>query len=462
MKRRLIFTSICVLIGIVPAIAQFPVAPSLNAAIEAALAYNTQIKNQTLEQRKSTEAARAVWNKYLPQLSATAAYAYLNHDLKIDVPTVQLPLSGAQLFEGSTTLHNKGNVFLAGLTAKQVLFSGGQILYGAKAMEAKNEGDRLMSETHKDEVIRDVIQSFDQLRLLKQAEQLMDEMEIRFQKETERVEKAIAQGLAVPYDRDKLKLASLNLASRKSELEGKKELLYLKIGVLTGYDTAQIQAVQYELIPVTFDLNPGVADRNEWKALSAYEKALDYKLKKERGSLLPTLGAFASYGYGSLFQASSSFPLTAAGDIQGRLRLNEATVSPNWLVAAVFRWELFGGFERRHKIHEVKTDREILNNRKQDAARMLNLQIQNNRINYQQQMNQVAIASQKVTIADHNLSSADKQYKLGLINVTERLTAESDWYEAKLEQVQALVNQRQAALQAYAGAAPLQSFIQIQ
>ena len=161
MKRRLIFTSICVLIGIVPAIAQFPVAPSLNAAIEAALAYNTQIKNQTLEQRKSTEAARAVWNKYLPQLSATAAYAYLNHDLKIDVPTVQLPLSGAQLFEGSTTLHNKGNVFLAGLTAKQVLFSGGQILYGAKAMEAKNEGDRLMSETHKDEVIRDVIQSFD-------------------------------------------------------------------------------------------------------------------------------------------------------------------------------------------------------------------------------------------------------------------------------------------------------------
>jgi outer membrane protein TolC len=87
MKSRLIFTSICVLLGIVPAIAQFPVSPSLNAAIESALAYNTQIKNQTLEQQKSAAAAKAVWNKYLPQLSATAAYAYLNHDLRLDVPT---------------------------------------------------------------------------------------------------------------------------------------------------------------------------------------------------------------------------------------------------------------------------------------------------------------------------------------------------------------------------------------
>jgi hypothetical protein len=38
--------------------------------------------------------------------------------------------------------------------------------------------------------------------------------------------KAIEEGLAIPYDRDKIKLASLELDSKRIELQGKRKLVF--------------------------------------------------------------------------------------------------------------------------------------------------------------------------------------------------------------------------------------------
>jgi len=440
--------------------AQVNVSPSLKAAIDAAVDNSAVIRNETLNLEKADNARKAVWNKYLPTVAANATYAYLNNDLLLDIPAVTLPLTGTKIFEGSTRTHNEGNVFAAGITAKQVLFSGGQIMNGAKALEASNEGNRYLAELNKDELIKDIIASFDQLRLLAEAEALLKESDVRLQKETERVEKAIAQGLAVPYDRDKIKLASLNLSAKQAELAGKKELLHLKINTLTGYDEAQINAVDYSLNSIEVDTELNTEARSELKAMNAFSKALDYNLKKEKGSLLPTVGAFASYGYASLFNANTTLSLPLSGN-QAQLNLNQATLSPNWMIGGMLKWELFGGLERKHNIEAVKIDQHILANKKEDAQRMMNLQLKNNLVNYRVQTSQLAIADQQEKIATNNLITAEKQYKLGLIGVTERISAENDIYEASLNKVQTLIKQRQAALNAYAAAAPLTDFIQV-
>lgn len=460
MKKKIVAAILLSSLGWKAAQAQINVSPSLKEAIDAAVASSKVIKNEDLALQKAGNEARAVWNKYLPVVSANATYAYLNNDLLLDIPTVTLPLTGAQLFEGSTRTHNEGNVFAAGVTAKQVIFSGGQIMNGAKALEAKNEGSQYMSELKKDELVKDVIYSFDQLRLLDQAELLLRESDVRLKKETERVEKAIEQGLAVPYDRDKIKLASLNLESKKAEISGKKALLYIKISSLTGYDDAQIAAVDYALVPIQVDTELDINERNELKAMQSFSKALDYSLKKEKGSLLPTVGAFASYSYASLFNANTTFPLPISGN-QAQLNINQATLSPNWIVGGMLKWELFGGFERKHKIEAVKIDQHMLSNKREDATRMMNLQLRNNMVNYKVQMDQLSIADQKEKIAGNNLITAEKQYKLGLIGVTERISAETDIYEVSLNKVQTLINQRQAALEAYAAAQPLIHFIQV-
>mgnify|MGYP002423937296 CR=1 FL=1 len=109
----------------------------------------------------------------------------------------------------------------------------------------------------------------------------------------------------------------------------------------------------------------------------------------------------------------------------------------------------------------IKIDQHILSNKQEDAARMMNLQLRNNMVNYKVQTDQLSIADQKEKIAGNNLITAEKQYKLGLIGVTERISAETDIYEASLNKVQTLINQRQAALESYAAAQPLIHFIQV-
>jgi hypothetical protein len=74
----------------------------------------------------------------------------------------------------------------------------------------------------------------------------------RLQTETKRILKAIEEGLAIPYDRDKIKLASLELDSKRIELQGKRKLVFRKIRYLTGYTDSEINTVHYNLAPYNY------------------------------------------------------------------------------------------------------------------------------------------------------------------------------------------------------------------
>src|SRR5690606_22906991 len=233
-------------------------------------------------------------------------YGYLKSNGNLDIPTFNVPMTDFNLFEGSTDFKTKGQAFHGGIMAKAVLFSGGQIHYGAKALEYQNKGNALMMDLKADEVIKDIILSYDQLQLLNSAESLIDESEKRLNKETERVEKAISVGLAIPYDRDKIKLTTLELETNRTEVQNKKQLLALKISQATGLSIEEILQTSYEVEPIVIFEELSSENRNEIKALEAYQQATQYVVKKEKGSLLPTVGAFGGYSYTSVFNSDVS------------------------------------------------------------------------------------------------------------------------------------------------------------
>lgn len=140
-------------------------------------------------------------------------------------------------------------MFIGSVMAKTVLFSGMQIPNGANAIKQKAIGTAYLKDSEKDAIIKDAINTFDQLKLINEIEKLINDSDKRLQTETKRVSKAIEQGLAIPYDRDKIKLALLELESKKIEFTGKRSLLYKKLQYLTGYSDSEINSVQYELIP---------------------------------------------------------------------------------------------------------------------------------------------------------------------------------------------------------------------
>lgn len=88
--------------------------------------------------------------------------------------------------------------------------------------------------------------------------------------------------------------------------------------------------------------------------------------------------------------------------------------------------------------------------------------MEKNKVEYNTTLHKVDIAIQREKIAQNNNEIASKQYRLGLINVTERLGAENDIYKESLNKVETVIEQRNAAIEVYRSSGKLSNFIKIQ
>lgn len=428
--------------------AQIVISTSLEEAVNKALEKNSSIKNKELEIEKINLQKKGVWNKYIPTVEASALYSYFDNKVSLDATPFTVPILNIPLLDGKKTFDNYGNIFHGGIMAKTILFSGMQIPNGAKALEQKAKGATYLKESEKEVIIKEVINTFDQLSLLNEVEILLNDSEKRLQSETKRVSKAIEQGLAIPYDRDKIKLASLELNSKKVELEGKRKLIYRKISYLTGYSEPEIKNIKYNLVPYLLPSNQlNTENKQEIKALESYKLAYEYLLKKEKGTYLPTLGAFGGITYSSVFDAHTKTPVITGLNKALNLDLNEMTISPNWMIGAAMKWELFAGFERKHKVHEAKINIEQVQNQIDDTKEKLELLLENNYVNYTVLNQKMEIVTQQEIVAKNNLTMAIKQYKEGLINISERLEAENDSYKIAVNKINTLIEQRLSAIE---------------
>lgn len=427
---------------------QIAVSSTLEEAIQKAIEKSTSLKNKDLDIEKLNLQEKGVWNKYIPTIEASALYSYFDNKLTVDLPTATIPIVNYPLFDGKTAFKNYGNIFTGSVMAKTVLFSGMQIPNGAKAIKEKTKGTVFLKESEKDAITKEVINTFDQLELLKVIDKLIKESENRLDTETKRVTKAIEQGLAIPYDRDKIKLAALELSSKKIELDGKRKLIYKKIQYLTGYSISEIDHVQYTLAPYLItDEKLSTQNKQEIKALESFKLAYEYLLKKEKGTYLPTLGAFGGVSYSSLFNANATTPIVTGINQALYLGLNELTISQNWIVGAAMKWEVFSGFERKHKVHEAKINIEQVQNQIDDTKEKLELLLEKNLVDYTVLTQKIDITQQQEKVASNNLNLAIKQYKEGLINISERLEAENDSYKAAVNKTNTLIEQRLAAIE---------------
>ncbi len=463
MARRILASTLAAAAALL-AQAQLQLPAALQAPVEQALRHNRTIANKQLELEKADLERRTVLNKHLPSVSARAGYAYLDNHAVIDLPGYRLPLTGYELFSGKSTVDSQGNLAHAGITATGLLFSGGQVRNGAKALGARMTGDSLMLELDRDALVAEVVAGFDKLHLVRASELLLEEAGRRLDKEAERVEKAVANGLAVPFDREKIKLARLQLEAKRTELHGNKEMLLQLLVHLTGMSTAEVDAVDYSLQPLAWRETADASGRAELQALQAYQLAGQLAVRKEKGSYLPMVGAFAGVSGTSLFNGSSRFNLSGmpAPLAEPEMKLNELTLGPTWLVGIGLKWDILAGNERRHKVKQAELALEQVGNRLADSREKLDLQLGQKRTAYRTRMRQLDIAEQQEQVAGNGLTLARQQYAQGLISVNDRLAADNDYLQAAQGRVEALVNQRQSALEAWMAAGPIAAGITFQ
>ena len=277
--------------------------------IQLSLQKSYSLKNANNDLMIDSIETKAIKQNFIPTLTMNGGYSYGSARINADIPTFELPISGIELFKGESQFDAKGHFLNANLTARALIFSGLQVNYGSKASKEKIKAKNFLLEREKAEIIKDVIDTFDKIELLERSRTVLLESEKRLSTEKIRVKAAIDNGLATPFERQKITAAELNLASKRMELEGNLRLLHLKLSVLSGQDIGQIEQYSFELKPWLFkENNQTYSNRPELEALRASIDAYDYKLKMNRNHFLPKVGAFATLSYFNLFNSQIQTP----------------------------------------------------------------------------------------------------------------------------------------------------------
>ncbi|TYR35407.1 TolC family protein [Sphingobacterium phlebotomi] len=427
--------------------AQSIIDPKVKEIIQQSFQTNKDLRLKNYEVDKANLEVEGVKANKLPHVSATGLYGFMYNNGSLDIPTLNLPVLNLGLFEGATDFNLRSQAAYAGVSVRQVIFSGLQIPNGERALQEKARAQGYLAEAGKEGMAKEIAVTFDQLMLLNQVDKLIVDSERRLKKEQEKVNKAIENGLAIPYDRDKLKLALLELEEKKVELAGNRALLVKKIQQETDLSTSAVEEVLYNLSPIYLsDVPTGVEERSELKALDASSKAYEYLYKKEKGASLPTAFAFGSASYLNLHNTNLTIKdRPVVGDIE--LSTNHLKGRPNFMIGVGLRWDIFNGGEHRNKVKQVQLDQIINETKLLDATEKLNLLLDKNKVSYTNTNQKLKVGDQQIKVAENNLQMASKQYEAGLIDVTELLATENEWYKVNLNFYSHVLQQRAVALE---------------
>ncbi len=417
--------------------------------IQLSLQKSYSLKNANNDLMIDSIETRAIKQNFIPTLSMNGGYAYGSANINADIPTFQLPISGTEIFDGESQFDAKGHFFNANLTANALLFSGLQVNYGSKASKEKIKAKNFLLESEKAKIIKDVIDTFDKIELLERSRIVLVESEKRLSKEKIKVKAAIENGLATPFEREKISGAELNLASQKMQLEGNLRLLQLKLSLLTGINIGQIEQYDFQLKPWLFKQNDqSYSNRPELEALRASIEAYEYKLKMNKNHFLPKIAAFATLSYFNLFNSEIKTPYdTPISEQPINLDLNYFEGFPAYLVGVGFEWEIFNGLKSNNEIQKTSIEKNMAENKKNDAEEKLKLFEEKVKIEFEVKNQQILLKEKETEVASNALRLAIASYREGLISVSERLEAETDYQEAVLEYYKMIVLQRQAALE---------------
>jgi outer membrane protein TolC len=302
-----------------------------------------------------------------------------------------------------------------------------------------------MTEAGYDQLAQEVMTSFDQLMLLKEVDLLILDSEKRLNKEHEKVIKGIENGFAIPYDRDKIKLAMLELESKKAEVQSNRELLFFKLEELTGMSMEELKEVNYKLDELNLEMDSAnQMNRKELQALEASQKAYEFVLKKEKGAKLPQVFAFGNVSYLNAFGTDLTVKdLPRVGDL--KLESNHLRMAPNFALGVGMKWTIFEGKAHKTAIDKAKLDIQINENKLADTKEKLSLLQRKTEVDYNLAHKKIQVSNQQVEIAKNNLHLASRQFEEGLSDVTERLEAENEFYKQSLGYYNQVLNQRMAA-----------------
>jgi outer membrane protein TolC len=375
------------------------------------------------------------FTKYFPNVSGTGLWFNASKGMaQMDVnPSEMIPSSLgpvlAQMLpaEALASLANPvcvsmmKNGTIAGVTAVQPVFAGGQIINGNKLARVGENASRLQLKLSENEVEKQTEQYYWQLVSLQEKLKTIETVEVLLSDICKDVDVAVKAGVAVRNDLLQVQLRQNDVKSQKVKLNNGISILRLLLAQYCGLNSVEFRVENVEFANAV-PSSEGMAAANsqlstlhstlealpEYQLLQKQVEATKLQTKMEIGKNLPTLGVGAGYNYHNLMEKDHTFGMIFA------------TVS-----LPISDW--WGGSHaiKRKKIAQQQAEEQLI-----DSAELLKIRMQKSWNDVEESRQQLTIAKRSIEQAEENLRLNRNYYKAGTSKMSDLLEAQLLYQQA--------------------------------
>ena len=376
--------------------------------------------------RHSVDAAqhqrKEAFSKYFPNVSGTGLWFNADKGMaKMDINpseyiTPELGTSLAQMLPPealaslgspmSMTMMKNGTI--AGITAVQPVFAGGQIVNGNRLAKVGEDVSRLQLQLSQKEVERQTEQYYWQLVTLQEKLKTIEAVQALLADIHKDVDVAVRAGVAMRNDLLQVQLRQNDVESNKVKLNNGINIVRMLLAQYCGIHSHQFSVKSAEIKDVSAmqatrqDYDQALLHTTEYQLLSKQVEATRLQRKMEIGKNMPTVGVGAGYNYHNLLDNDRAFGMIFA------------TVN-----VPISDW--WGGSHsiKRKKIEQQKAEEQLADN-----SELLKIRMQNAWNNVEEAYQQLQIAHRSIEQAEENLRLNRDYYKAGTSRMSDLLEAQ--------------------------------------
>ena len=399
---------------------------TLQQVKERALAHNINIRtadNAILQAREQKKEAQTL---YFPQVSAVGmGFKSTTELIKGDIKVADLlPSSLAAAIPSSIASMLPSNIsygmidkgVIAGVTAIQPIFAGGQIVNGNKLAKVGVEVSELQKRVSANTVELTAEQYYWQIISLKEKQKTLETVGEMLKNLEKDAAAAVKAGVGMRNDLLEVQLKQNEIESNKLKLENGLNLARMAlaqyigteggIDVSTTIDASALPA--YPMIKV--DHSTAVAATSEYQLLQKNVDATSLQRKMEEGKRLPTVGVGVGYNY-----------MNMGSGIKNNFGAVFATVT-----IPISQWWSGLYAIKRKKLAEENARQQLTDN-----AQLLEIRMHKNWNDVDNAYKQLVLAKKSIEQSEENLRLNRNFYHAGTVTMNNLLDAQQKYQQCR-------------------------------
>lgn len=378
---------------------------------------NIALHNARLSVEEASELRKEAHTKFFPSVSASAmtftanrGMAKMNVNPQEIIPSsltpalsTTLPTEALVALQDPISLSLLKNGTIAGITAMQPVFAGGQIINSNKLAKVGEDVARLQLSLSDNEVEKQTERYFWQLVSLQEKMKTVDAVDTLLADIHKDVDVAVRAGLAMRNDLLEVELRQNDIESQRVKLQNGIAVVRLLLAQYCGLDNDNFHAAHTE----TKDLVPEALQEQihvlpEYQLLEKQVEAAQLQTKLAQGQNLPTLAIGAGYNYHNMLKTDRTFGMVFAT-----------------LTVPISDW--WGGTHavRRRKIELQQAQAQLADN--QELLRIRTKKAWNDVMEAHQQLQ---LARRSIGQAKENLRLNRNHYQAGVKKMSDLLNAQ--------------------------------------